>query len=145
VKLLIQRVTKANVVVDNNLFSQINNGLLVLIGIADDDDESKIEWLVNKLVNLRIFEDDEGKMNLSLIDKSYDILLISQFTLYADCSRGRRPDFITAAKPELAQDLYNKFSQRIGKLYKTPKLGVFGADMKVTLTNDGPVTIMLER
>lgn len=144
-KLLIQRVSHAEVVVDNNLISEIKNGLLVFIGVGEEDDESKIDWLVNKLINLRIFEDEQGKMNLSLMDKDYDILLISQFTLYANCDRGRRPDFISAAKPQLAQELYNKFSKRISDAYKCPKLGVFGADMKVSLTNDGPVTIMLER
>jgi len=144
-KLLIQRVSQAEVAVDKKLISQIGNGLVVLIGVADNDDESKIDWLVNKLINLRIFEDDKGKMNLSLIDKNYDILLISQFTLYANCDRGRRPDFISAAKPELAQDLYNKFSERLTQIFKAPQEGIFGADMKVTLTNDGPVTIMLER
>lgn len=144
-KLLVQRVSQAEVRVDNKLISHIKNGLLVLIGIATDDDESKIEWLVNKLINLRIFEDEQGKMNLSLIDKDYDILLISQFTLYADCSRGRRPDFIQAAKPKLAQDLYNKFSHKLTQLYKAPQEGIFGADMKVNLTNDGPVTVMITR
>lgn len=144
-KLLIQRVSHAEVVVDNKLISGIGKGLLVFIGIAENDDESKINWLVNKLINLRIFEDEQGKMNLSLIDKDYEIMLISQFTLYANCERGRRPDFITAAKPELAQALYNKFSLKIKELFKTPKEGIFGADMNVSLLNDGPVTIILER
>jgi D-tyrosyl-tRNA(Tyr) deacylase len=145
VKLLIQRVTSANVVVDNKLISEIKNGLLVFIGIAEDDDESKIDWLAKKLINLRIFEDDKGKMNLSLIDKDYDILLISQFTLYANCERGRRPDFISAAKPEKALDLYKEFSSKLTKIYKSPQEGIFGADMKVSLLNDGPVTIILEK
>lgn len=144
-KLLIQRVSQAQVNVDNKLVSEIKQGLLVFIGITHDDDESKIEWLVNKLINLRIFEDEQGKMNLSLLDKNYDILLISQFTLYANCERGRRPDFIAAAKPEFAKALYNKFSQTLEESYKKPQEGIFGADMKVSLINDGPVTIILER
>ncbi len=144
-KLLIQRVTQAQVKVNNELVSEIKEGLLVFIGITTNDDENKIDWLVNKLINLRIFEDDQGKMNLSLIDKDYDILLISQFTLYANCERGRRPDFISAAKPEFAQELYKKFSQELEEVYKKPQEGIFGADMKVSLLNDGPVTIMLER
>jgi len=143
-KLLIQRVSQASVHVDNKLISHIERGLLVFIGIAENDDESKIEWLVNRLIHLRIFEDDKGKMNLSLLDLNYDILLISQFTLYANCDRGRRPDFISAAKPDRAQELYNKFSQQIADVYKTPQKGIFGADMKVSLLNDGPVTIILE-
>ncbi len=144
-KLLIQRVNQAQVHVDNKLISKIEQGFLVFIGVADTDDENKIEWLVKKLINLRIFEDEQGKMNLSLIDKNYDILLISQFTLYANCDRGRRPDFISAAKAELAEELYIKFSHKITELYKAPQLGIFGTDMKVSLLNDGPVTIILER
>lgn len=144
-KLLLQRVNQAQVHVDNKLISKIEQGLLVFIGVAATDDENKIEWLVKKLINLRIFEDEQGKMNLSLIDKNYDILLISQFTLYANCDRGRRPDFISAAKAELAEELYIKFSYKITEMYKAPQLGIFGADMKVSLLNDGPVTIILER
>ncbi len=144
-KLLIQRVTQAQVKVNNELVSEIKEGLLVFIGIATNDDESKIDWLVNKLINLRIFEDEQGKMNLSLLDMNYDVLLISQFTFYANCERGRRPDFISAAKPEFAQELYKKFSQKLEEVYKKPQEGIFGADMKVSLLNDGPVTIILER
>ncbi len=144
-RLLIQRVKEASVVVDDKIISKIDKGLLVFIGIAEDDDESSLEWLVNKVLNLRIFEDNQGKMNLSLLELNYDLLLISQFTLYANCERGRRPDFIKAAKPEDAHKLYDKFSQKIKDKYKSPQEGIFGADMKVSLINDGPVTIMLER
>lgn len=143
-KLLIQRVSEASVTVDNKIVSQINQGLLVFIGISKDDDESQIDWLVNKLINLRIFEDENHKMNLSLQDLDLEILLISQFTLYANCVRGRRPDFIEAARPDHAMSLYSKFSQKLTDIYKAPKTGIFGADMKVSLINDGPVTISLE-
>lgn len=144
-KLLIQRVKEASVTVDQKLISKIENGLLVFIGFSEDDDESKLDWLVNKLINLRIFEDNQGKMNLSLRDLDYNILLISQFTLYANCSRGRRPDFTSAAKAELAEKLYNEFAYRLEVNYKKALTGIFGADMKVALLNDGPVTIILEK
>ncbi len=144
-RLLIQRVSNAAVVVDNNLISEIKNGLLVFIGISADDNESTIDWLVNKLLNLRIFEDDTGKMNLSVSDLNYDIMIISQFTLYANCKRGRRPDFTNAGKPEQAEKLYNSFIKELESKYKAPKTGIFGADMKVSLLNDGPVTIILEK
>jgi D-tyrosyl-tRNA(Tyr) deacylase len=144
-KLLIQRVTQASVVVDGSEISKIAQGLLVFIGIAEQDDESQIDWLVNKLIKLRIFEDDQGKMNLSLSDLNYEIMLISQFTLYANSKRGLRPDFTEAAKPDQAQRLYNIFIERLKVKYKAPKTGVFGADMKVSLLNDGPVTIILEK
>ncbi len=144
-KLLIQRVASSSVTVNNQLISSINKGLLVFIGVSSTDDGSEIEWLVNKLLNLRVFEDVSGKMNLSVNDLDLDVMIISQFTLYADCKKGRRPDFTHAAKPEIAEELYNKFLEDVTNKYKAPKTGIFGADMKISLLNDGPVTIILEK
>ncbi len=144
-KLLIQRVNNASVTVDNTLVSEIGKGLLVFVGIGCQDTGTEIEWLVNKLIGLRIFEDCNGKMNLSVKDIEGDVLLVSQFTLYANCKRGMRPDFINAAKPDIAEGLYNKMIEQIKNIYKEPKTGIFAADMKIQLTNDGPVTIILEK
>ena len=144
-RLLIQRVTEASVTVDKKLVSEIKHGLLVFIGIAKEDTEAQLEWLCNKLIGLRIFEDEGGKMNLSLADIKGEVLLVSQFTLYANCQRGRRPDFTNAGKPDKAEELYEKFATMLAQKYSAPKMGIFGADMKVALLNDGPVTILLER
>ena len=122
----------------------INKGLLVLIGIHQSDTISDIPWLTKKLVELRIFEDEAGKMNLSLLDIKGELLIISQFTLYADCRRGRRPDFIDAAAPQKAEELYNAFIKEIDKYGLSVKTGVFAACMQVHLVNDGPVTIILD-
>ncbi len=144
-RLVVQRVSEASVRINGELISSINRGLLVLCGVGKNDGKEALTWLANKLVNLRIFEDDNGKMNKSLLDISGEIIIVSQFTLYADCSRGRRPDFLDSAKPEIAEKLYDRFCEEVSFFGVNVKKGIFGADMKVSLLNDGPVTIILER
>ena len=145
-KLVIQRVKKANVVVENKVIGEIDNGFLVLIGIAPTDTKEIADFLVQKLIHLRVFEDENQKMNLSIKDIDGELLIISQFTLYADCSHGNRPSFTTAAKPEFANELYEYFVEQCKKEnIKKVATGEFGADMQVTLQNDGPVTIILEK
>lgn len=144
-KLVIQRVTFASVEVDGKEVSSIRKGLLIFIGISKDDDGSQIEWLAKKAVDLRIFEDDKDKMNLSLKDINGEILLVSQFTLYGSCKKGRRPDFLNAAQPEKAENMYLDFAEAITQNGIIPKLGKFGEHMDISLLNDGPVTMILER
>lgn len=144
-KLLVQRVKYAKLKVDNELISSIGHGLLVFIGIHDEDKEAQIDWLARKTIELRIFEDENGKMNHSVQDIKGEILLVSQFTLYANCERGRRPDFTHTAPPVYAKELYNKFALKLSLLGIKPKMGIFGADMKIELLNDGPINIVLER
>lgn len=142
---VIQRVSEANVKVDNELISSINSGILILLGIAQDDTIEDIQWLSNKILNLRIFDDENGVMNKSCIESNLDILTISQFTLYARTKKGNRPSYVDAAKPEIAIPLYENFVLEINKLLnKKTKSGIFGADMKVSLCNDGPVTIIID-
>ena len=142
---VIQRVTKASVTIDNKIHSQINNGLLVLLGIEDADTTEDIEWLSGKIVNLRIFNDDNGVMNVSVKDNKGDILVVSQFTLHASTKKGNRPSYIKASKPEFAVPMYEKFVRQLSTdLGKTIATGEFGADMKVELLNDGPVTIVID-
>ena len=142
---VIQRVTKARVTIDNKIYSQINNGLLVLLGIEDADTTEDIEWLSAKIVNLRIFNDDNGVMNVSVKDNNGDILVVSQFTLHASTKKGNRPSYIKASKPEFAIPMYEKFVRQLSNdLGKTIATGEFGADMKVELLNDGPVTIVID-
>ena len=142
---VIQRVNKASVTIDNKIYSQIKNGLLVLIGIEDADTAEDGEWLSGKIVNLRIFNDDKGVMNVSVKDFNGDILAVSQFTLHASTKKGNRPSYIKASKPEFAIPMYEKFIQQLSNdLGKTVGTGVFGADMKVELLNDGPVTIVID-
>ena len=142
---VIQRVSKASVTIDNKIYSQIGNGLLVLIGIEDADTAEDIEWLSGKIVNLRVFNDDNGVMNVAVKDINGDILAVSQFTLHASTKKGNRPSYIKASKPEFAIPMYEKFilqlSNDLGKRIGT---GIFGADMKVELLNDGPVTIVID-
>lgn len=144
-KFLIQRVKSANVKVNGNKIGDIQKGLLVLVGIGHEDNEETADYLIKKLLNLRIFEDENNKMNKSLKDVNGELLIVSQFTLYADCNSGNRPSFSNAAKPEQANKLYNyiinKCKEQIDKVEK----GEFGAEMQVELVNDGPVTIMLEK
>jgi len=142
---VIQRVSKASVTIDNKIYSQIKNGLLVLVGIEDADTAEDGEWLSGKIVNLRIFNDDNGVMNVSVKDFNGDILAVSQFTLHASTKKGNRPSYIKASKPEFAIPMYEKFIQQLSNdLGKTVGTGVFGADMKVELLNDGPVTIVID-
>ena len=142
---VIQRVRKASVTIDNKIYSQIQNGLLVLVGIEDADTAEDSEWLSGKIVNLRVFNDDDGVMNVSVKDFNGDILAVSQFTLHASTKKGNRPSYIKASKPEFAIPMYEKFIQQLSNdLGKTVGTGVFGADMKVELLNDGPVTIVID-
>ena len=144
-KTVIQRVSKASVTIDNKIYSQIKNGLLVFVGIEDADVADDIEWLSGKIVNLRVFNDDNGVMNISIKDINGDILAISQFTLQASTKKGNRPSYIKASKPEFAIPMYERFIQQLSNdLGKTVGTGVFGADMKVELLNDGPVTIVID-
>ena len=141
----IQRVTTASVTVDGKVISKISNGLLIFLGIEDADTVDDIKWLSNKIVNLRIFNDEEGVMNLSLQQEEEEALVISQFTLHASTKKGNRPSYIKAAKPEIAIPLYESFVVQLEKdLGKKVGTGVFGADMKVALLNDGPVTIQID-
>jgi D-tyrosyl-tRNA(Tyr) deacylase len=144
-KAVIQRVSKASVTIDGKINGAIKVGLLVLIGIEDADTNDDIEWLSNKIINLRIFNDDEGVMNRSLIDINGELLLISQFTLHASTKKGNRPSYIKASKPPIAVPLYEKMITQLEKdLGKKIATGIFGADMKVELLNDGPVTIVID-
>ena len=144
-KVVIQRVKSASVTIDEKITATIENGMLILLGISVDDTEKSIAWLTKKIANLRIFEDENGKMNLSLKNVSGKILLVSQFTLYANAQRGNRPDFLQAAKPDKAIPLYEKFIENLKSYNIDVKTGTFGADMQVSLINDGPVTIILEK
>jgi D-aminoacyl-tRNA deacylase len=144
-KILIQRVTQANVVVDGQVVGAIGDGVVVFVGVTYSDTAAQATWLANKLINLRLFEDPLGKMNQSLIDKQGSALIISQFTLYANCNEGRRPSFTEAAPPDMAKVLYEQFVEEVGKGGVPVETGIFGADMKVSLVNDGPVTLILER
>ena len=142
---VIQRVSKASVTIDNKIYSQIDSGLLVLLGIEDADIGEDIEWLSGKIVNLRIFNDDNGVMNISVKEANGDILVVSQFTLHAATKKGNRPSYIKASKPEFAVPTYEKFVKQLSDdLGKKVGTGIFGADMKVELLNDGPVTIIID-
>jgi len=142
---VIQRVSKASVTIEGVVKSQIRKGLLVLLGIEDSDNDEDIEWLTNKIVNLRIFNDAEGVMNVSVKDESGDIIVVSQFTLHASTKKGNRPSYIKASKPEVAIPLYEKFVNVLSTVLGKPvQTGEFGADMKVNLLNDGPVTIIID-
>lgn len=142
---VIQRVTHCQVVIEGKVHSEIQKGILILLGIEQEDTEKDIDWLVPKIIKMRIFDDPNGVMNLSVADCQADILVVSQFTLHAAVKKGNRPSYIRAARPETAQKLYNQFVQNLQQQFgKTIQTGVFGADMKVTLCNDGPVTILVD-
>jgi len=144
-RILIQRVKKASVTVDGTITGKIEKGILALVGFKEGDDESIIKPMAEKMTGLRIFEDENEKMNLSLSDAGGDILIVSQFTLYADCKKGRRPSFTEALNPNKAEDYYNKFVKVCEDITgKKVQTGIFGADMKVELLNDGPVTVILD-
>ena len=142
-KLVIQRVNKASVTIENELYSSINKGLLVLFGVEKNDSEDMIEYFAQKLLKLRIFEDEQGKMNKSVLDIEGEILAVSQFTLAADCKKGTRPSFDNAMEPKRAKEFYEKFVEILKKSHINVKTGVFGAHMQVELVNNGPVTIIL--
>ena len=141
---VVQKVSSSKVTVDGEVIGQINQGLLVLLGVTHDDTSKDVDYMVDKVTNLRIFEDAEGKMNLSLKDVGGEVLAVSQFTLYGDARRGRRPSFSDAARPEVANPLYEEFVEKLRAQGITVGTGEFGAHMMVELTNDGPVTILLE-
>ncbi len=141
---VVQRVSQASVEVQGQVVGQIGPGLMVLLGVGHDDTEQDGQWMVEKIAHLRIFEDDAGKMNRSLLEGSRALLIVSQFTLYGDARRGRRPSFTDAAPPEQANALYEKACARARGLGLTVQTGVFRADMKVSLVNDGPVTLLLD-
>jgi len=144
-KAVLQRVNFAKLKVNNKLFSEIGNGLVVLIGITHDDDINDIKWLVKKILNLRIFNDDNLVMNRSVIDVCGELLVVSQFTLYAQTKKGNRPSYINAAKGKIAEQIYNSLLSEFKNEHGiNPKTGKFGADMKVELENDGPVTIIID-
>ncbi|WMI64032.1 D-aminoacyl-tRNA deacylase [Aestuariibaculum sp. YM273] len=144
-KVVIQRVSKASVTIEGHKVASINKGLLVLLGIVNEDAQEDIDWLSKKIVNLRVFEDENEVMNKSLLDIEGDIIVVSQFTLHAATKKGNRPSYIKAAKPDIAIPLYEAFVKKIETdLGKTVQTGEFGADMKVELLNDGPVTIIID-
>ncbi len=144
-RVLIQRVSEASVHIDNKIHGQIGLGLLALIGIESEDQEEDIQWLTDKMIKLRIFDDDKGVMNLSLKDVAGEVLLISQFTLHASTRKGARPSYMRAARPDKAIPLYQRFIDVVNeKMGKMPATGAFGANMKVSLVNDGPVTIWID-
>lgn len=143
-KIVIQRVSESHVKVDGNIVGEIGKGLMLLVGIDENDTETDADWLVQKILNLRIFGDEDGKLNLSVQDIKGEILCISQFTLIADYKKGNRPSFIKAAKPDKAIPLFDYFKEKISKSGLKTESGIFGADMKVSLINDGPVTIVMD-
>lgn len=143
-RLVIQRVTESSVEIEGKIHGKIKDGLMVLVGIKETDNEVILKKMVDKLIHLRIFEDENEKLNLSLIDIHGEILSISQFTLYADCKKGRRPSFLDAAKPEISKPLYERFNQLIEAEGVHVETGIFGAMMKVNLINSGPTTIILD-
>ncbi len=144
-KLVIQRVKNAQVEVDSKIVGKIEKGFLVLLGVTHGDTKEQADYLVKKLCNLRVFKDQNAKMNLALKDIGGELLIVSQFTLYADCTSGNRPSFTNAAKPEYANELYNYFCDKCAANNIKVEKGIFGADMKVSLLNDGPVTIIMEK
>src|SRR5437016_4735144 len=141
---LLQRVSHASVTVDGNVVGQIGQGLLVLLGVGKSDSETQVKTLADKIVHLRIFGDDEGKMNRSLLDIGGEVLVVSQFTLYADMRRGRRPSFVNAAPPAIAEPLVERFKEAIASYGLTVASGIFGASMQIELCNEGPVTIWMD-
>ncbi|MDH6310347.1 D-tyrosyl-tRNA(Tyr) deacylase [Dysgonomonas sp. PFB1-18] len=144
-RVLIQRVKRASVTIDGNIKSAISNGLLIFVGVENEDNANDIEWLCNKVTNLRIFNDEQGVMNKSLVDVDGEILVVSQFTLHASTKKGNRPSYIKAAKPDISVPLYERFCAVLSNLTgKEVQTGEFGADMQVELINDGPVTIWID-
>ena len=144
-RVLVQRVTSANVKVDNKVVGEINHGLLLLVGFTQSDTSKEIDYMVDKVINLRIFDDENGVMNKSLLDTKGSSLSVSQFTLYADATKGRRPSYINALNGDKAIILYDEFNKKLKEKNVKVETGIFGADMQVELINDGPITIMLEK
>ena len=144
-KLVVQRVKNAKVEVEGKIVGKINKGYLVLLGVTHNDTREIADYLVKKICNLRVFEDENGKMNLNIKQVEGELLIVSQFTLYGDCTEGNRPSFTNAAKPDLANELYEYFCDKCAENDIKVEKGIFGADMKVSLLNDGPVTIIIEK
>jgi D-tyrosyl-tRNA(Tyr) deacylase len=143
-KIVIQRVSWASVTIDNKVFSKISNGLLILIGITNDDTNDDVDYLLNKVINMRVFPDENGKMNESLKDNSFEVLSVSQFTLLANTKKGNRPSFINAGSPESACKMFDLWCSKLKEAGVKSEQGVFGAEMKINLLNDGPVTIIID-
>lgn len=143
-RLLVQRVNRAAVIIDDKIHSKIDKGLLVFIGVHKEDCAKQISWCIEKLIHLRIFEDELGKMNLNVQEVASEILIVSQFTLYGNCQFGRRPSFTEAAPPEIALNIYNQFLENLSLKYNRVKSGVFQAHMHIELENDGPITLFIE-
>ena len=143
-RVVVQRVKHASVTINGTVNGKINNGFLVLLGVQSTDSKQDVDYLVKKVTNLRIFSDENDKMNLSLKDVNGELLIVSQFTLYANCKEGNRPSFVEAAKPDIAIPLYEYFVSECKKIIPVVETGIFGADMKVDLLNDGPVTIIMD-
>ncbi len=143
-RIIVQRVKEASVRVDDRVVGSIDKGLLVFLGVGALDDEKDLDYMFNKVLGLRIFQDEDDKMNLSLEDIDGELLVVSQFTLYGDVRKGRRPSFTDSASPEMGEEFYEKFTEKCRESGVKVETGIFGADMKVDLTNDGPVTIMLD-
>lgn len=141
---VVQRVSSSKVTVEDNITGQIEKGLLVLLGVTHEDTSSDVDYMIDKILNLRIFEDENGKMNLSLKDVGGELLVVSQFTLYGDCRKGKRPSFTNAARPELAEELYKEFIEKAKNQGVIAQTGKFRAHMMVELTNDGPITMLLD-
>ena len=144
-RVVVQRCTEASVTVDNKIVGKIDKGMMLLVGFTEGDDSKIIDYMVDKVINLRIFDDENGVMNKSLIDTGGSILSVSQFTLYADATKGRRPSYVKALSGDRAIDLYNEFNEKLKKQNIHVKTGIFGAEMQVALINDGPITILLEK
>ena len=143
-KIVVQRSKESSVTVDGKLTGKIDKGLVLLVSFTEGDSEKEIDWMINKILNLRIFDDENKVMNKSILDIKGEILSISQFTLYGDCSKGNRPSYINALRGELSEPLYNEFNKKLGEKIHV-ETGIFGADMDVKIQNDGPVTIILEK
>lgn len=143
-KVVVQRVSQARVIVEGSVVGEIASGLLLLVGIGQEDGEDDLVWMADKLAGLRIFEDGDGKMNLSIVDAEGSVLSVSQFTLYGDCRKGRRPNFMSAARPEQAEALYDRFNALLRERGLRVETGRFGAMMDVSLVNDGPVTLIVD-
>lgn len=141
---VVQRVTKASVSVDNVIVGKINKGIVILLGVGKDDDIDDAKYMAEKVVNLRIFDDENGKMNLSLLDVNGEALIISQFTLYGDCRKGRRPSYTDSASPLIAQQLYEKFIELVASYGVFVQTGIFGEHMEVEIHNNGPVTLLID-
>ncbi len=143
-RIVLQRVLNSSVTVDGKIVGSINKGYLALLGVSNEDTKKDVEVLVEKISKLRIFEDENGKVNLSINDVEGELLVVSQFTLYADCKKGNRPSFTNSGKPDLADELYEYFKEYSKDKFKKVECGIFGADMKVDISNDGPFTVILE-